>query len=606
MPSASDTAYPRLKVNPSDKELAEVYTPTENELAFARKRTHQPTQRIGLLLLLKTFQRLGYGVPYADISSAVVQHIARCAGFAEIPETMAAYDLGTTRDRHIVLVREFLGVTAYGKAARKVVIDASFQAARTRDDLPDIINIAIEELVRQRYELPAFSTFLRIARTARASQNRAYQTVICEALDTNARQQLQALFRREDEETRSQWDRIKREPGHATVPQLQEFLAHLRWLQEHNVAAKAFATIPEVKIRQFAAEAQSLDLSSLNNMPERKRFTLAAALIRKQVARTLDDVADMFLRQIRKIHTKAEEALLRYRSAHADRTDALIARLRDITLAYTQEGSRDQRLAAVEALLEPDAQQILADCTAHTVVEMNSHLAFLPECYKGRRSVLFLFLQNVALVATTQDTLLAEALVFLLSHRQARADNLSLALYAESTDEPDETARQLDISFVSDKWRLLVTGNKDRTASVTQVQRRYFELCVFSELMQALKSGDFCIPDSDQFSDYRNELISEEDYKKGVYLYGEQAGIAVEGKAFVERLRQQLETAATSADEGFLQNEYLRIDNGEPILKRLQRKPEPAGRRELEQLLAQHMHEVGIVDALSDTQHWLD
>ena len=51
MPSASDTAYPLLKADPTDKELAEVYTPTESELAFARKRTNQAVPRVGLLLL---------------------------------------------------------------------------------------------------------------------------------------------------------------------------------------------------------------------------------------------------------------------------------------------------------------------------------------------------------------------------------------------------------------------------------------------------------------------------------------------------------------------------------------------------------------------------
>jgi hypothetical protein len=30
MPSASDTAYPRFKINPSAKELNELYTPTVN------------------------------------------------------------------------------------------------------------------------------------------------------------------------------------------------------------------------------------------------------------------------------------------------------------------------------------------------------------------------------------------------------------------------------------------------------------------------------------------------------------------------------------------------------------------------------------------------
>jgi hypothetical protein len=68
----------------------------------------------------------------------------------------------------MTLVRNFVGVTAYGYAARKIVVDSSLQAARTRDDLPDIINFALEELARQRYELPPLTRLLR-CQTLRSS-----------------------------------------------------------------------------------------------------------------------------------------------------------------------------------------------------------------------------------------------------------------------------------------------------------------------------------------------------------------------------------------------------------------------------------------------------
>jgi hypothetical protein len=58
MPSVTDTAYPRFKINPSAKELNELYTPTVYELAFTRKRARQPLQRAGLLLLLGSLLRL--------------------------------------------------------------------------------------------------------------------------------------------------------------------------------------------------------------------------------------------------------------------------------------------------------------------------------------------------------------------------------------------------------------------------------------------------------------------------------------------------------------------------------------------------------------------
>ena len=122
-----------------------------------------------------------------------------------------------------LLIREFLGVTAYGPAAREVVVETCLQAARTRDDLPDLINMAIEELIRQRFELPAFSTLLRIARTTRSTVNRRYQLRVCELLDADARQRLLAILSRSAGESRSLWDQVKREPKRSTVPAIQGF-----------------------------------------------------------------------------------------------------------------------------------------------------------------------------------------------------------------------------------------------------------------------------------------------------------------------------------------------------------------------------------------------
>ena len=84
-----------------------------------------------------------------------------------------------------------------------MVVETCLQAARTRDDLPDLINMAIEELIRQRFELPAFSTLLRIARTTRNTVNRRYQLRVCELLEVDARQRLLAILSRPAGEPRS-------------------------------------------------------------------------------------------------------------------------------------------------------------------------------------------------------------------------------------------------------------------------------------------------------------------------------------------------------------------------------------------------------------------
>jgi len=172
--SPSDTAYPLLKESPTGRELQELFTPNLFELGFAGENTRQPIPRLGLLLLLKSFQKLGYFVRLSEIPPSIVLHIAKTIGWNQIPDDLSAYDASTARFRHMALVRSYLGVTPFADTARKLMLRTSLASSRVREDLADIVNMAIEELIRQRYELPGFSTLFRAARAARVAVNRGY------------------------------------------------------------------------------------------------------------------------------------------------------------------------------------------------------------------------------------------------------------------------------------------------------------------------------------------------------------------------------------------------------------------------------------------------
>ena len=65
MPTVHETVYPRLKSSPSRRELVDLYTPTEAELELAERSSKGETARLAFLVLLKTFQRLGYFIASA-------------------------------------------------------------------------------------------------------------------------------------------------------------------------------------------------------------------------------------------------------------------------------------------------------------------------------------------------------------------------------------------------------------------------------------------------------------------------------------------------------------------------------------------------------------
>ena len=120
----------------------------------------------------------------------------------------------------------------------------------------------------------------------------------------------------------------------------------------------------------------SLNAARMKELEPHKRYTLAAALIATQSARTLDDLATMFIRRMQKIHVKAKEALDKYREEYQARTDRLIATFRDVIVAYSTEGEVQERFSEIENALGENPDQLLTECEAASSLHWRQLLPF--------------------------------------------------------------------------------------------------------------------------------------------------------------------------------------------------------------------------------------
>jgi hypothetical protein len=120
-----------------------------------------------------------------------------------------------------------------------------------------------------------------------------------------------------------------------------------------------------------------------------------------------------------------------------------------------------------------------------------------------------------------------------------------------------------------------------------------------------LKSGDLCIPGSQEYGDYREQLVSWEEYTRDVSGYAAQAGVPPEPAAFVTALKDRLAATASATDQSFPNNEHVEIVDGEPLVKRLRARDAANGAAFLEQLFKARLLPAGVLEALADTEHWL-
>ncbi len=226
MSGVHETAYPRLKLEFTEQELASIYTPTPQELAFVREQYRQATHRTYLLIQLKLLQRLGYFLPLSTVPPVVVEHICKNAALrVPVKSDLVRYDQSGSKSVHHQRLRAFVGIRVLDTDGEQWLEQRAFQAAQTKQELPDIINVLIEELVQQRYELPGFTFLFRLARQCRATVNDRIYKSVAGKLSNAVTARLDRLL--EPSPGRSVWDSLKREPKQPNVREVTDFLQHI-------------------------------------------------------------------------------------------------------------------------------------------------------------------------------------------------------------------------------------------------------------------------------------------------------------------------------------------------------------------------------------------
>jgi hypothetical protein len=587
MASIERTAYPRFKRHPTAEALHNLYTPTAEEQAFARKSARSGQHQLTLLVLLKSFQRLGYFPKLEEVPRPIVNHIHNCLRLGQ--EFQLGNDEPRTLYRHHGAIRDFLHVQACGKEARRLAIRAVYEAAQVKDNPADLINVALETLIKERYELPAFSTLDRLVRRVRTLVNRRIFQTVVSRLTASDLARLDTLLLVDDRTHRSPYNRLKQLPKQPTLSHLQVWLDHLEWLTALGDVSGPLADLPQLKIKHFAAEAKALDAGELKDFLPAKRYTLLVCLIQRMRVQARDSLAAMFIKRMNKILQKGKEALDRLRLQYKEKTAELVSLLADVVTACDTAPSDEAIGRQVCSLLTArgSASQLLEDCEAITAYNADTYQPLLWRYYRSYRRTLFRLVCELALSSTSQDQSLTGALKVVLDAQARRREWLSEAV---------------DLSFASERWQRTVARIKD---GELLLNRRHLEVCVFMHLAAELKSGDVSIAGSEEYADYREQLLTWVECEPRLADYCRDLGFAQTAPDFVANLRAWLEETAAAVDAGYPENAQLMIDeNGKPVLKRQSPREESQSLRALEALLLSRLPERNVIDILSYVEHY--
>ena len=614
MTSIERTAYPRFKRLLSARELHVFYSPTADEVAWARGFAGSDEHLLAMVVLLKCFGRLGYFPPLQTVPAVVIEHVRRDLGLPE--DVVAVHAAPRTAKRHRDFVRQRFGVVRNSAAARKVAAEAIREAAHARNQPPDLINIALERLVEGCFELPAFSTLDKMASRIRGEVNGEIFAGITGRAGPSGVGSLQALLEPKGPRGKTDLDRLKRSAPRPTWTNFRKQLDQLRWVDGIGDAGRWVEPIAATKLADFAGEAEAADAGVLRDYGEAKQVAVLAALVHAAQAKARDDVAEMFCRRVATLTKRARKELEELKERHRAMTERLIANYRSVLERIDPDGPTGAKeLAALRAAREAVERAggfagQYADIDRVAAHHGNNHAPLVARHFRNDRAAMFSMAGALELEATSADRSVLVALDFVREYstrtRDYIGDQVAVTdpagqLVADEAGRP--VTQVLDVSFASEDWRRAIRDRKHPGMFV----RRHLEACVLSYLAEELRTGDIAVTGGDAYANWADQLLSVQECARLLPAFCAEVGIPADGAGFRADLEARLRHHACECDAGYPDNTDLVIDDkGVPSLKRHRAAPVSETATDLETAIAERMPERTLLGILARTAHWLE
>jgi TnpA family transposase len=585
----SRTAYPQFKSYPSNKELYELYTPTVEETEFVISRTKSKTGLLGLMVMLKSFQRLGYYTHPELVPQPIIIHLRTCL---ELDDQVSPIPSIRSIRYYQEAIREYLNISPYNNQGQELAAIAIKNAAFVRDHPADLINVAIEELIRQRYELPAFSTLDRLAGHIRTIVNTSLFKRVARKLSPKDRQNLDKLLVPDSVEmTNANLNLLKSPPKSHKLKHIKELQDKFDTMMAVGDAQQLLSFIPATKVKSFAALARTLDISEFNDFRLPKRRTLLLCLLVSAQVKTRDHMVEMFLKRIKKIHNNAKTKLEYLREKYLNQTQTMLELFGEI-LVFSQEFKNYTQLGKqVQGLLDNNGgtDSLLGQYSEIAAVNTKDHFPLLWSFYSRYRKALFDLVSSLEIRSTSNEQSVIKAVQFVLDNQHKRSK------FFEA---------KLDLSFISDLWRKLVIVEVDGEKLLV---RRQLEICIFSYLATELKTGDACVVGSENYADFRQQLLPWSECEPNIAEYCASLGIPDTPEQFVEHLQTQLTKVAREVDTICQQGDQITInEEGIPVLKRIIAQDKPDGAEALSNAIRERLPQRSVLDILCNVEHWLN
>ena len=342
-------------------------------------------------------------------------------------------------------------------------------------------------LRQQRIILPALDVIERVCGEALTRGTRQVYKALTVPLADHHRHALDGVLANRDGSQYSVLTWLRQSPGSPKPKHILAHLERLKVLRELLVPDELEHAVHQNRLLKLAREGGQMTAQHLRDLEPDRRYATLVATILDTRSTLIDEIIDLHDRFMGTRFSKAKRK-------HSDRFQESGKAINDKVRLYSRIGralleakqSGGDPFAAIEAIIPWDVfSKSITDAETLAQPEDFDFLSMVGDGFNQLRRYTPALLEALTMKAapSAQELLAGIEVLKGMNERQARK-------------VPDDAPT----SFVRKRWESLVH-------TPDGLDRRFYELCVLSELKNALRSGDIWVQGSRQFKDFEEYLL---------------------------------------------------------------------------------------------------
>jgi TnpA family transposase len=471
---------------PGDEgEMIRRYTLSTLDLSVIRRRRGDHN-RLGFAVLLCCLRYPGFILPpSAEPPFSLLAIVGQQLQIS--PEIWPQYaQRAQTRREHLVELQAWLQLTVFSTADYRRLAHPLAALARQTDRGPVLAAAMVDWLRQQRIILPTADVIDRLCSEALARGTRQVHEALIAPLSAQHRQALDQLLTVREGTKGSGLIWLRQPPG----PQAKACAGPSGTPENHPMTWRSRGleqAIHQNRLLKLAREGGQMTAQHLRDLERSRRHATLVAVILDTRATLIDEIIDLHDRFMGTLFSRAKRN-------HADRFQQSGKAINDKVRLYSRIGralleakqSGGDPFAAIEAIIPWDVfSESITEAETLARPEDFDFLALVGDGFTQLRRYTPTLLQALTMKAAPAASELLSGVEVLkgMNERQARK-------------VPDDAPT----SFVRKRWENLVCTEDG-------LDRRFYELCVLSELKNSLRSGDIWVQGSRQFKDFEDYLL---------------------------------------------------------------------------------------------------